>query len=85
MRLRATSSAIMMASSVPSSHVDCRQWAYATSRLRPLRLWQNAFAERLIGSIRRECVDHLIVLSEAHLHQDPAILFTLLQRNQTHR
>ena len=31
--------------------------------------WQNGFAERLIGSIRRECVDHLIVLSEAHLRQ----------------
>jgi transposase InsO family protein len=29
--------------------------------------WQNGFAERLIGSIRRECVDHLIVLGEAHL------------------
>jgi hypothetical protein len=28
--------------------------------------WQNGFAERLIGSIRRECVDHLIVLGEAH-------------------
>jgi len=31
--------------------------------------WQNGFAERLIGSIRRECVDHLIVLSEAHLRR----------------
>ena len=30
-------------------------------------LWQNGFAERLIGSIRRECVDHFIVLGEAHL------------------
>src|SRR6201993_2867877 len=33
----------------------------------PASLWQNGFAERLIGSIRRECVDHIIVLSEAHL------------------
>ena len=33
----------------------------------PASPWQNAFAERLIGSIRRECVDHLIVLGEAHL------------------
>jgi transposase InsO family protein len=29
--------------------------------------WQNAFAERVIGSIRRECLDHFIILSEAHL------------------
>jgi transposase InsO family protein len=28
--------------------------------------WQNGVAERLIGSIRRECVDHIIVLGEAH-------------------
>jgi Integrase core domain len=29
--------------------------------------WQNGFAERLIGSIRRECADHVIALGEAHL------------------
>jgi transposase InsO family protein len=29
--------------------------------------WQNGFAERLVGSIRRECVDHVIALGEAHL------------------
>jgi transposase InsO family protein len=33
----------------------------------PVSPWQNGFAERLIGSIRRECVDHIIVLGEAHL------------------
>jgi len=35
----------------------------------PASPWQNGFAERLIGSIRRECVDHCIVLSEAHLRR----------------
>ena len=35
----------------------------------PSSPWQNGFAERLIGSIRRECVDHFIVLGEAHLRR----------------
>ena len=35
----------------------------------PASPWQKAFAERLIGSIRRECVDHIIVLGEAHLRR----------------
>ena len=35
----------------------------------PASPWQNGVAERLIGSIRRECVDHIIVLGEAHLRR----------------
>jgi len=35
----------------------------------PASPWQNGFAERLIGSVRRECVDHIIVLSEMHLRR----------------
>ena len=35
----------------------------------PASPWQNGFAERLIGSIRREGVDHIIVLGEEHLRQ----------------
>src|SRR4051794_1564996 len=33
----------------------------------PRSPWQNGHAERLIGSIRRECLDHLVVLGERHL------------------
>ena len=33
----------------------------------PRSPWQNAYAERLIGSIRRECLDHVMVFHEAGL------------------
>jgi transposase InsO family protein len=35
----------------------------------PASPWQNGFAERLIGSIRCECLDHIVVLGEAHLRR----------------
>jgi transposase InsO family protein len=34
----------------------------------PRSPWQNGYAERLIGSIRRECLDHIVVFGERHLH-----------------
>jgi transposase InsO family protein len=53
--------------------------AVVTRRLRAMRIrdkptaraspWQNGLAERLIGSIRRECVDHIIVVGEMHLRR----------------
>jgi transposase InsO family protein len=35
----------------------------------PRSPWQNAYVERLIGSIRRECLDHMIVIGEQHLRR----------------
>ena len=35
----------------------------------PRSPWQNAYAERVIGSIRRECLDHVIVMTEAGLRR----------------
>ena len=35
----------------------------------PRSPWQNAYVERLIGTIRRECLDHMIVFGEAHLRR----------------
>ena len=33
----------------------------------PRSPWQNGYAERVIGSIRRECLDHVVVIGERHL------------------
>jgi transposase InsO family protein len=46
--------------------------------------WQNPFAERLVGSIRRECLDHVIVLSEAHLLAILKSYFSYYHRARTH-
>jgi transposase InsO family protein len=46
----------------------------------PRSPWQNGHAERLIGSIRRECLDHVVVFGEAHPAPDPCGLHRLLQR-----
>jgi transposase InsO family protein len=47
--------------------------------------WQNGFAERLIGSIRRECVDHIIVLGEAHLRRILTKYASYYNELRTHR
>jgi transposase InsO family protein len=47
--------------------------------------WQNGFAERLIGSIRRECVDHMIVLGEAHLRRILTKYAAYYNELRTHR
>ena len=69
MRLRTTSSA----------NRDQIYGSVVTRRLRamgirdkptaPASPWQNGFAERLIGSIRRECLDHVVIWGETHLRR----------------
>jgi transposase InsO family protein len=51
----------------------------------PASPWQNGFAERLIGSIRRECLDHLVVLSEAHLRRILQAYARYYNKIRTHR
>jgi transposase InsO family protein len=47
--------------------------------------WQNCFAERLIGSIRRECVDHLVVFGEQHLRRVLRSYALYYNKARTHR
>ncbi len=47
--------------------------------------WQNGFAERLIGSIRRECLDHTIVFGETHLRRILTKYTAYYNELRTHR
>jgi putative transposase len=46
--------------------------------------WQNAYAERLIGSLRRECLDHVVILGEIHLLRILAGYFEYYNRARCH-
>jgi putative transposase len=50
----------------------------------PQSPWQNPFAERLIGSIRRECLNHVLVLGERHLRRIVTRHFAYYHRARTH-
>ena len=50
----------------------------------PQSPWQNPYAERLIGSIRRECLDHLVVFSESSLRRVLKSYFDYYHRARTH-
>jgi transposase InsO family protein len=52
----------------------------------PASPWQNGFAERLIGSIRRECLDHIVILAK-HIYAefcDPMLAITTTSERTGH-
>jgi len=53
-------------------------------RTAPRSPWQNPHVERLIGSIRRECLDHVIVLNERHLRRVLSAYVDYDHRSRTH-
>ena len=50
----------------------------------PQSPWQNAYAERLIGSIRRECLNHFIILNARHLKRTLAAYFRYYHQSRPH-
>jgi transposase InsO family protein len=50
----------------------------------PQSPWQNPYSERLNGSIRRECLDHVIAFSERHLYRILREYFVYYHRARTH-
>ena len=51
----------------------------------PRSPWQNPYAERLIGTIRRDCLDHVVVLGQAHLRRILRSYAAYYNQARTHR
>jgi putative transposase len=65
-------------SRVESMNIDEVKTAYRSP-------WQNPYAERVISSIRRECLDHMIILSEDHLRRVLAQYFEYYHVHRAHQ
>src|ERR1022692_2737254 len=46
--------------------------------------WQNAFVERVIGSLRRECLDHIVICNEHHLRRVLSSYIDYYHQTRTH-
>jgi putative transposase len=66
-----------VATTVAGMHVE-------TVRTAPRSPWQNAYVERVIGSIRRECLDHVIVIDDVGLRRVLASYVAYYTRSRTH-
>jgi transposase InsO family protein len=50
----------------------------------PRSPWQNAYVERLIGTLRRECLDHVLIFGERHLRRILALYSSYYNQTRTH-
>lgn len=50
----------------------------------PRSPWQNPYAERLIGTLRRDCLDHVLIFGERHLCQILTSYFSYYNETRTH-
>jgi len=66
---RPTSCVIVTKSMASRSGIARRAWGVDEVLTAPHDRWQKPVAERLIGSIRRACLNHVLILGERHLHR----------------
>ena len=50
----------------------------------PRLAWQNPYVERVIGSVRRECLDHVIILNKRHLRHNLSRYLDNYHGSRTH-
>jgi len=73
-----------MRSSATTSSQPRRRWTIEEVVIAPRSPWQNPYVEQLIGSIRRECLDHMIVWNQRSLCQILHSYFHYYEGSRTH-
>jgi putative transposase len=73
-----------MASMASTFKAEFKEWAFGNYGRPPRCPWQNPYAERVIGSIRRECLSHVIVLHDKHLRRILKSYFRYYHESRTH-
>jgi putative transposase len=63
---------------------QAKTWDIGEVVIAPRSPWQNAYAERVIGSIRRECLDHVVMIGERHLMRILSEYVDYYNRTRTH-
>ena len=75
--------AIAMPRMAGTSAAGSRRWGSEVITA-PHSPWQNAYVERVIGSIRRECLDHVVIFNERHLRRVLSSYIEYYHRTRTH-
>jgi hypothetical protein len=73
-----------LAPNVRSALARLRAMGIRDRPIAPRSPWQNGYCERLIGSIRRECLDHIVVFGERHLRHLLCAYANYYNRTRTH-
>ncbi|MFH1679892.1 MAG: integrase core domain-containing protein, partial [Candidatus Eisenbacteria bacterium] len=68
----------------PEFHRAAHNLGFKQVKTSPHSPWQNPYVERLIGSIRRECLDHMIIFNEDHLRRVLREYFRYYTDSRTH-
>jgi putative transposase len=76
--------AIATRSTARRSDSESLAWGIGEVLSAPSSPWQNPYAERLIGSIRRDCLNHVLVLGEQHLRRVLAGYVAYYHGSRTH-
>jgi transposase InsO family protein len=67
-----------------SSQGGSEQWGFGDRPIAPRSPWQNPYVERLIGTLRRDCLDHVLILGERHLRRVLTLYSQYYNDTRTH-